>query len=53
MDIEPRFRKGDNVLIISSKRIGTVNVVMNRDNNIAYAGELYLVCGKSAITTTQ
>ena len=36
MDTKPRFKKGDNVLIISSKLIGTVNDVMYRDNNTAY-----------------
>lgn len=34
--MEPRFQKGDNVLIISSGRIGTVNEVLLRQNNFGY-----------------
>ena len=36
MSLQPRFQKGDNVRIISSGKIGTVNEVLQRLNNIGY-----------------
>jgi len=36
MSSAPRFQKGDNVRIISSNKIGTVNEVLQRLNNIGY-----------------
>ncbi|HAG10718.1 MAG TPA: DNA/RNA helicase, superfamily II [Desulfotomaculum sp.] len=36
MSEQPRFQKGDNVRIISSSKIGTVNEILIRQNNIGY-----------------
>jgi len=36
MNVVPKFGKGDNVRIISSDRIGTINEILMRDGNIAY-----------------
>jgi superfamily II DNA or RNA helicase len=36
MSLEPKFEKGDNVRIISSGKVGTVNKVLVRQNNIGY-----------------
>lgn len=36
MSLVPRFEKGDNVCIISSGKIGTINKVLMRENNIGY-----------------
>jgi len=36
MNDEPKFEKGENVRIVSSGRIGTINEILPRDGNIAY-----------------
>jgi predicted SPOUT superfamily RNA methylase MTH1 len=34
--ITPKFTKGDNVRVITSRKIGTVNEVLFRNNNVGY-----------------
>lgn len=36
MSLVPRFGKGDNVRIVSSGKVGTINKVLLRENNIGY-----------------
>jgi len=36
MNSNPRFQKGDNVRIISSGKIGTINNVLIRSGNVGY-----------------
>ena len=36
MDIEPRFQVGDNVRIISNKKIGTINKILESKHSVAY-----------------